>query len=189
MNAFGLTLCGICDLSAQRTEGFTHALSILDPDEPCPKAFVAFDPLCHLKLRFHDIVEPEPGAVPPDARHVEELLAFGREMIAAKADVRLLVHCHAGLSRSTAAAILYLTQAHPRRSVHQSFGEVVRMRPRAWPNLRLLELGDEALGRHGEIIAAAGAFYRRVLDANPHLGDHLARSGRCREVACAEQWR
>ena len=189
VGAFQLTLCGLCDLSTQRIQKITHVLSILDPDTPSPKAFATIDRRRRLELRFHDILEPEPGAVPPERQHVQELLAFGSAMIAKRTGVHLLIHCHAGLSRSTAAAILYLTQAHPRRSVHQNFGEVARLRPGAWPNLRLLELGDEALGRHGEIIAAAGAFYRRALDATPHLGDRLVRSGRCREVAWAEQWR
>ena len=189
LGAFQLTLCGLCDLDTQPTQEITHVVSILDPDSPSPKAFATFARRRRLELRFHDVLEPEPRVVPPERQHVQELLAFGSAMIARKTAVHLLIHCHAGLSRSTAAAILYLTQAHPRRSVHQSFGEVVRLRRGAWPNLRLLELGDEALGRQGEIVAAAGAFYRRALDANPHLGDHLVRSGRCREVAWAEQWR
>jgi hypothetical protein len=53
----------------------------------------------------------------------------------------------------------------------------------------MLELGDKALGRQGEFIAAAGALYRRAIDKNPGLGDHMRRYGRAREVSLAEQWR
>jgi predicted protein tyrosine phosphatase len=189
MNAFQVTLCGIRELGRQKADDSTHVLSILDPNEPCPKSLTALEANRHLELRFHDVIEPKPGAVLPGARHIEQLLEFGRTILASATAARLLIHCHAGLSRSTAAAVLYLTQAYPRRSIHQTFGDVMRLRPGAWPNLRMLELGDEALGRHGEIIAAAGAFYRRTLDANPRIGTHLIRHGRSREVAWAEHWR
>ena len=38
------------------------------------------------------------------------------------------------------------------------------------PNLLILELGDALLGRNGEIVAAAGAIYRRVLARDPEFG-------------------
>jgi hypothetical protein len=37
------------------------------------------------------------------------------------------------------------------------FEAVAALRPRVWPNLLILELGDALLGRNGEIIAAVGA--------------------------------
>ena len=60
-----------------------------------------------------------------------------------------------------------------------------RIRPRAWPNLRILEYGDELLGRNGEITAAASAIYRRVLDREPYLQDAMIENGRAREVTAA----
>lgn len=184
-----VTTCGVNELAQHGLAGFTHVLSILDPEEPLPKAIAAFDANRWLELRFHDVIEPGPGFVLAEAYHIEELLRFGREAMASGPGAHLLIHCHAGVSRSTAAAILCLTQAHSSRSAYQALGDVVRMRPAAWPNLRLLELGDAALGRHGEIVAAAGALYRRALDASPNLSDHLFRRGRAREVALADRWR
>ena len=59
------------------------------------------------------------------------------------------------------------------------------MRPRAWPNLRMLEFGDGLLGRNGEIVAAVAAIYRRVLDREPLLQEAMIDGGRSREVLAA----
>ena len=184
-----VTPCGVKELSQLGLAGFSHVLSILDPEEPPPKSIAAFNADRWLDLRFHDVIEPDPGFVLVKARHVEQLLEFGGEAMASGPGAHLLIHCHAGVSRSTAAAILCLIQAYPSRSAYQALGDVVCIRPGAWPNLRVLELGDDALGRHGEIIAAAGPLYRRALDAHPNLSYHLCRHGRAREVALADRWR
>ena len=100
-------------------------------------------------------------------------------------EAHLLVHCHAGVSRSTAAAILVMAQTCPDRPADEVLREVVRLRPRAWPNLRILEFGDEILGRHGEIVEAARAHYRRALEREPWLAEAMIDGGRGREVAAA----
>jgi len=63
--------------------------------------------------------------------------------------------------------------------------EIVRLRPRAWPNLCILELGDDILGRGGEIVEAARAHYRRAIEREPWLADAMIEGGRGREVAAA----
>jgi predicted protein tyrosine phosphatase len=96
-----------------------------------------------------------------------------------------LIHCHAGVSRSTAAAALILAQAGPDRPARAVFDLVSSIRPRAWPNLRILELGDALLGRDGEIVAAVAAVYRRVLERDPPFLKALIEAGRVREVITA----
>jgi predicted protein tyrosine phosphatase len=181
---FRVTICGIPELGEHAAAGVTHVLSILDPDWPDPASFAAFPPHRRLALRFHDIIEPAPGRYAPSREDVERLLAFGRE-ISEPAGCLLLVHCHAGVSRSTAAATLILAQAHPDRPAGEALDAVARIRPRAWPNLRMLEFGDTLLGRDGEIIAAAGTLYRRVLDREPYMEEAMIDGGRAREVIAA----
>ena len=80
---------------------------------------------------------------------------------------------------------LILAQARPDLSGDEILAEVLRIRSRAWPNLRILEFGDELLGRNGEIVAAVAAIYRRVLDREPGLQEAMIDGGRAREVRAA----
>ena len=182
---FRITVCGLDELAARAAAGVTHVLSILDPGWPEPEALGAFDVRRRLRLHFHDVIEPLPGRIAPERWDVDLLLAFGRDVTEAPGGSHLLVHCHAGVSRSTAAAILILAQHYADRPANEALAEVARLRPRAWPNLRMLELGDTALGRNGEIVAAAGAQYRRVLEWEPELAEAMIDGGRGREVAAA----
>jgi predicted protein tyrosine phosphatase len=181
---FRFTICGIPELGAHCEAGVTHVLSILDPEWPDPPEFEEYAPHRRLALRFHDIIDPLPGRLAPAREDVARLLAFGREL-GDPETCHLLVHCHAGVSRSTAATALILAQAHSDRPAREVLDAVARLRPRAWPNLRLLEFGDELLGRDGEIVAAAAAIYRRVLDREPYLRDAMVENGRAREVIAA----
>jgi predicted protein tyrosine phosphatase len=182
--SFRVTICGIPELDEHCAAGVTHILSILDPEWRDPPSIAGFPPHRRLALRFHDIIEPTRDLLAPSRDDVERLLAFGRELDE-PAGGHLLVHCHAGVSRSTAAAALILAQAHPDRPAGEVLDAVAQIRPRAWPNLLILEFGDVLLGRDGEIIAAAGALYRRVLDRDPYMEGAMIDGGRAREVIAA----
>ena len=179
---FQVTICGIDELELHCAAGVTHVLSILDPGWPEPEAFGAFDPHRRLELRFHDVIETEPGCVAPESLDVEQLLSFGHDLTEGKG-THLLVHCHAGVSRSTAAATLIVAQARPDRPAEEALQTVLSRRPRAWPNLRILELGDALLERRGEIVGAARAHYRRRLEREPWLIEQMIDGGRAREIA------
>ena len=76
-------------------------------------------------------------------------------------------------------------QAHPEWPASAALDAVTAIRPRAWPNLLILEFGDAVLGRNGEIVAAAGAIYRRVLARDPKFVGQMIDAGRDREVSAA----
>ena len=181
---FQLTICGIDELAGHCAAGVTHVLSILDPGWPEPEPLSIFDVNRRLKLRFHDVIEAHPGWIAPERWDVELLLAFGRDLTASW-NTHLLIHCHAGVSRSTAAAVLVMAQTCPDRPADEALRQVARLRPRAWPNLRIIEFGDEILGRRGEIVEAARAHYRRALEREPWLAEAMIEGGRGREVAAA----
>lgn len=177
-----ITICGIAELGDHCEAGVTHVLSILDPHWPDPEAFLDFPPHRREALRFNDVIAPTPEMVAPGEEHIAQLLAFGRDVEVAGNLAHLLIHCHAGVSRSTAAATLLLAQEDPTLRAAEIFAEITRLRPRAWPNLALLELGETALGRPGEFTGAVGAQYRRVLAVDPHFAVYLRANGRGREV-------
>src|SRR5690242_18459386 len=62
----------------------------------------------HLILRFHDLEEELDGFVVPTKDDMRAALAHTKDLAS---DERLLVHCHAGKSRSPAMAIGILVQA------------------------------------------------------------------------------
>ena len=183
---FRITVCGIEELAGHTTSGVSHVLSILDPEWPVPEAFGTFGEHEKLELRFHDVIEDsEPHA--PTAAHVAQVLRFGEDLMAEPPpQAHLLVHCHAGISRSTASMTLILAQALPGASAAEVLEEVLRIREKAWPNLRILELGDAMLGRGGTLPAAAADLYRRQLVRRPWLAEEMTRMGRAREVAAAQ---
>ena len=178
-----ITICGIPELGEHSTAGVTHVLSILGPNSPDPPELAAFARHRRLILRFHDVIEPQPNQIAPTREDVERLLVFGRQ-VSETPEAHLLVHCRAGVSRSTAAALILL-QVHPEWPASAALHAVAAIRPRAWPNLLILEFGDALFGRNGEIVAAAGAIYRRVLANHPEFVDQMIDAGRDREVRAA----
>jgi predicted protein tyrosine phosphatase len=183
---FRTIICGIEELTAHSEVGVSHVLSILDPPAPEPPAFGAYGEHARLELRFDDVIEEQTGFVAPDAGHVEKILAFGRSLRAEKpGPAHLLVHCHAGISRSSAALTLILAQDRPDRPASEILAEVLQSRDKAWPNLRMIEFGDAALGRGGTLIAAVPAVYHFQLGRRPHLEQYFIDCGRRREVDLA----
>ena len=112
---FRITVCGIEELSGHCDAKVSHVLSILDPEWPVPEVFGTFGEHAKLELRFHDIIdERNADMIAPREEDVAELLTFGRGLLdEPRADAHLLVHCHAGVSRSTASMALILAQTLP----------------------------------------------------------------------------
>jgi predicted protein tyrosine phosphatase len=183
-----LTICGLEELPGHGARAVSHVLSIIDPELPDPPAFAAYDPHHRTILRFHDIIDPLPGQVMPQRSHVEEVLAFGRELAEsgdARAEGHLLVHCHMGISRSTAAMTMLMAQASPDADEDDLFRHLAEIRPRAWPNSVMIADADALLGRGGRLEAALARFYARRLQDDPAFGETMRRLGRGREVDMA----
>jgi predicted protein tyrosine phosphatase len=174
-----LTICGLDELEGHQGRRVTHILSILDPEWPEPAAFQAYDPHHRATFRFHDAIEPDPRILLPQKADVEAILAFGRE---AGEAARLLIHCHAGISRSTAATLMILAQAHPDEREDAIAERLIEIRPQAWPNSRMIAFADELLDRGGRLVAATGDIYARQLAARPELAEIMRRGNRAREV-------
>ncbi|MBB5701336.1 putative protein tyrosine phosphatase [Ochrobactrum daejeonense] len=110
-----------------------------------------------LSLTFNDIAEPREGLVAPDESHVRELLDFAK-IWPMKAP--LLIHCYAGISRSTAAAYVMALALDPSLDEVELAARLRRLSSAATPNIRLISVADEMLGRNGRMIAAIRAIGR-----------------------------
>jgi len=183
-----LTICGISELPDQRERSVTHVLSILDPDHPDPEAFGAYDPHHRTILRFHDIIQPIPGMILPSRSDVEAVLRFGDEVAEERsgdAEGHLLVHCHMGVSRSTAAMLTLMAQANPNESEDSLFERLAEIRPQAWPNSLMIAFADELLERRGRLTEALRLHYGRQIRRMPNYVQLMHDLGRGSEVEMA----
>jgi len=182
-----LTICGLQELNAFRDAAVTHVLSILDPAYPDPADFATYKPHKRLTLRFDDILDAAPDMVLPELSHIEELLKFGEGLAAEGGDPlsHLLVHCHAGISRSTASMATLLAEARPGMDEDAVFTHIREIRPQAWPNSRMIAMADTLLGREGRLTNALRRHYGIQMRARPDLAQMIERVGRQKEVAMA----
>lgn len=180
---FEITVCGIDELPLHHERRVTHVLTLLDPDWPTPETLAGLGAVQRLDMRFHDMIDPGADWSVPEREHVERLLAFGRTL--PPRDGHLLVHCQMGISRSSAAMLLILAQARPDRPAAEAMAELASIRALAWPNLRMVELGDAMLGRGGTLVAAACRRYGEMLTLRPKLREVMIRLKRSREIDSA----
>ncbi len=105
----------------------------------------------HLALDLADIATPLAGHVLPGAGHVADLLAFVK---AWDRQAPMLIHCYAGVGRSTAAAFATLCALRPDLAEAEIAARLRAASPSATPNPRIVALADAALGRSGRMTAA-----------------------------------
>jgi predicted protein tyrosine phosphatase len=137
----------------------THLLGILDPEFPEPACYEhGRDSRAVLLLRFFDIDLAEPEG--PAASHVERIIAFidGLRTECGRFRPRLLIHCHAGVSRSTASAYIALARELGLDRADDAFQQLLRVTPNPWPNRRLVSLADDALSASGRLLAPLDAY-------------------------------
>jgi predicted protein tyrosine phosphatase len=127
----------------------SHLLTLLvEPFVPTPQTI---HPDRHLRLCVHDIIEPAVGSVAPDGSHVADLIAFGKTW---DRTAPFLVHCWAGISRSTAAAYILLCDLHG-PGHEERIARALRFHaPHAQPNRLMVRHADLLLGRGGRMVAA-----------------------------------
>lgn len=111
----------------------------------------------HLHVSMSDIVLALDGHVLPCESHVAALLDFIRRWDRAEP---MLIHCYAGVSRSTAAAYVAACALSPGRDEFELAALLRERSPTATPNRRIVELADDMLRRRGRMAAAIEAIGR-----------------------------
>lgn len=131
----------------------SHVVSLLSPSAQPPE----IGAVKRLHLAFHDIAEPREGLIAPDTAMIADLLAFADGWDGARP---LLLHCYAGVSRSTAAAFILACRLAPQRDEADLAKALRSLSPSATPNPLMVALADAALERQGRMIAAIRAIGR-----------------------------
>ena len=128
----------------------SHLITLLDPsdDMPTPEGVAAHR---HLRLGMNDIVHGLPDQTPPDEQHVREIIAFAQTWDRKRP---MLIHCWAGISRSTATAFTVLCLLNARGRERKIATALRSASPFAYPNLRIVALADNLLDRDGRMVEA-----------------------------------
>lgn len=141
----------VCSLRASQEQvsriGAVKAVSILSPGSDFP----VFDTLAddnHLCLSFNDVATASPGMTTPGEHDMQKLLGFLRSW---DKQAPMLIHCWAGVSRSTAAAYIATCLLQPKRDEAELAWALRDASPSATPNPMLIALADDALGREGRM--------------------------------------
>jgi predicted protein tyrosine phosphatase len=141
----------VCSLRAAAEQvaviGATKAISILGSQSEHP-TFESVQTDNHLRLTFNDIAIATPGLTAPGAHDMVKLLTFIRQWDRTSP---LLIHCWAGVSRSTAAGYIATCLLQPERDEDELAWELRQASPSATPNPMLIKLADESLGRDGRM--------------------------------------
>ena len=105
----------------------------------------------HLVISMDDIIEQAEGFTAPALEHVERVLSFGHSWGRA---APMVIHCYAGISRSTASAFAIACALNPARSEQQIAQAIRKASPSAQPNRLIVSHADQLLGREGRMLRA-----------------------------------
>jgi len=144
----------VCSLAALpetvRLTGASHILTVMGKVEQVlqPESVL---PANHLRVAMDDITEPMEGFVAPSQEHIAQVLDFVRGW---DRGAPLVIHCYAGVSRSTASAFAAACALNPHRDEMTIARQIRSASPIASPNRLIVSLADKALGRDGRMLRA-----------------------------------
>ena len=142
--------------------GATHILSLLGI-EGVPQTPDGIDPARHLHIEVDDVPASFAGDIAPTMEHVTEFLDFARAWDRRGA---MIVHCYAGVSRSTAAALSILCQYNPGREM-EAAQALRRAAPHAKPNRRIIAIADRLLESDNRLVEAVDAIGQGSYEGGP----------------------
>lgn len=146
-----LHVCSLSKLADTVEETGAQSLITLINADMLVDRPASIDPERHLRLSFNDIIHPVDGLIPPTDEHIETLIRFIR---AWDQKEPLVIHCWAGISRSTAGAYVAACALTPDADEFHLADLLRTNSPSATPNARIVAMADKFLGRQGRMIDA-----------------------------------
>jgi predicted protein tyrosine phosphatase len=150
----GTIMLHVCSLAALpdtvKATGASHILTVMANVDQVrrPASVLAAN---HLRVQMDDITEQIEGFVAPSEAHVEKVLDFVRNW---DRSAPMVVHCYAGISRSTASAFAAACMLNPHRDEASIARQIRAASPIASPNRLIVGLADKVLGREGRMLRA-----------------------------------
>jgi len=148
-----LTICGVRELPKQEGKRWTHVVSIwekdLEDDKACQGLVKTIAPRAKLLFSFFEDTSNPSYRDAPRLQDVQRILDFTSQL---PARAKVLVHCRAGISRSTATAYAILCQHTKPGKEMDNLLHVQSLRDLVMPNRLIVELADKALNRNGAML-------------------------------------
>ena len=144
----------VCSLAALpdtvKATGASHVLTVMANVDQVQRPASVLE-ANHLKVQVDDITEQMDGFLAPSEAHIEKVLNFVRGW---DRSAPMVVHCYAGISRSTASAFAAACMLNPHRDEMAIARQIRAASPIAAPNRLIVSLADKALGREGRMLRA-----------------------------------
>ena len=144
----------VCSLAALpdtvKATGASHILTVMAKVDQVQRPESVLE-ANHLKVQVDDITEDMDGFVAPNDAHIQQVLNFVRGW---DRNAPLVIHCYAGISRSTASAFAAVCALNPHRDEMSIARQIRAASPIASPNRLIVSLADKALGREGRMLRA-----------------------------------
>ena len=144
----------VCSLAALpdtvKATGASHILTVMANVEQVQRPTSVLE-ANHLRVSMDDITEHMDGFLAPSDLHIEKVLGFVRRW---DRQAPMVVHCYAGISRSTASAFAAACMLNPHRDEVSIARQIRAASPIAQPNRLIVSLADKALGRDGRMLRA-----------------------------------
>lgn len=144
----------VCSLAALpdtvKATGASHILTVMANVAQVQRPESVL-PANHLRIQMDDVTEAIDGFVVPSDQHIEQVLNFVRGW---DRHAPLVVHCYAGISRSTASAFAAVCALNPHRDEISIARQIRAASQIASPNRLIVSLADKALGREGRMLRA-----------------------------------
>ena len=140
----------ICSLEAAReadVKAYDGIITIEDQAIADPFRVASDDPPQRV-LTFDDIAAPMDNWVVAEEYHVRSALVFARRWD----QPSLLIHCHAGMSRSPAIALAILADWLGEGREDEAVKELIKVAPLCTPNMLVVKISDRVLGRAGRLV-------------------------------------
>jgi predicted protein tyrosine phosphatase len=144
----------VCSLAALpdtvKATGASHVLTVMANVDQVMRPVSVLE-ANHLRVSMDDITEVMDGFLAPSDAHIEKVLNFVRGW---DRSAPMVVHCYAGISRSTASAFAAACMLNPHRDEISIARQIRAASAIASPNRLIVGLADKALGRDGRMLRA-----------------------------------
>ncbi|MDG2165903.1 MAG: hypothetical protein P8L26_03100 [Alphaproteobacteria bacterium] len=149
-----IIICGLADIQNCVDKYRPDKMLTIINKNFSPETPQGMDKSRHIKMLIDDISEPRDGFILPEKHHAQELLDFTNDWDISKP---LLVHCHMGISRSTATSLGVAAKYDP-ENIEIIIEKLKEIAPHASPNKIMTQYYDEILGLNSRLFSSLAFF-------------------------------